>query len=273
MLILILLLVVGSILVYISKYNFVPVTVNLGLYTFSDIPLFYVIVASVIFGLVLSYLFYLVHAISNSFTLRGKNKEIKKQVFTTGGADFFDHLLEKSWTYIKTVVDVVREPVLILDKDFRVIVANDPFYNKFKVKSTETENKIVYELGDGQWNIPGLRKLLEDILPKDTFFNGFEVTHDFPSIGRKIMILNARQIHFEENVFFKENALSKLFQKIILLAIEDVTEIMDVAETLASHTKNFEDNLTKRTQEMEICIGKLREEINELKKQHAVTHV
>jgi len=78
MLILILLLVVGSALVYISKFNFMPVTVNLGLYTFSNIPLFYVIVASVIFGLVLSYLFYLVHAISNSFTLRGKNKEIKE---------------------------------------------------------------------------------------------------------------------------------------------------------------------------------------------------
>ena len=78
MLILILLLVVGSILVYISKFNFMPVSVNLGLYAFSDIPLFYVIVGSVVFGLVLSYLFYLIHAISNSFTLRGKNKEIKE---------------------------------------------------------------------------------------------------------------------------------------------------------------------------------------------------
>lgn len=79
MLILILLLVVGSVLVYISKFNFAPVTVNLGLYTFSSIPLFYVIAASVIFGLVLSYLVYLVHDISTSFTLRGKNKEIKKE--------------------------------------------------------------------------------------------------------------------------------------------------------------------------------------------------
>jgi uncharacterized integral membrane protein len=78
MLVLILFLVVGSVLVYISKYNFVPVTVNLGLYTFSNIPLFYVIVASMVFGLVLSYLVYLVHAVSVSFTLRGKNKEIKE---------------------------------------------------------------------------------------------------------------------------------------------------------------------------------------------------
>jgi uncharacterized integral membrane protein len=79
MLILILFLIIGSALVYISKYNFIPVTVNLGLHTFSNIPLFYVIVASIIFGLVLSYLVYLVHAISTSFTIRGKNKEIKKE--------------------------------------------------------------------------------------------------------------------------------------------------------------------------------------------------
>lgn len=78
MLILILLLVLGSTLVYISKFNFVPVSVNLGFYTFSDIPLFYVIVGSLVFGLVLSYLAYLVHSISTSFKFRGKNNEIKK---------------------------------------------------------------------------------------------------------------------------------------------------------------------------------------------------
>lgn len=78
MLILILLLLVGSILVYISKFNFQPVTVNLGVYVLSSIPLFYVIVASMLIGLVLSYLGYLVQAISTSFIVRGKNKEIKK---------------------------------------------------------------------------------------------------------------------------------------------------------------------------------------------------
>lgn len=79
MLILILFLVVGSVLVYISKYNFIPVTVNLGFRVFSNIPLFYVIVASVLFGLGLSYLLYLVHSISTSLKLRGKNKEIKEE--------------------------------------------------------------------------------------------------------------------------------------------------------------------------------------------------
>lgn len=201
--------------------------------------------------------------------MRIKEKD-KKQTFMPRGDDFFKRLWEKSWTYIKTVVDVVREPVLILDKDFRVLAANDPFYKTFKVEPTETENKIVYELGDGQWNIPALRKLLEDILPKDSFFKGFEVTHDFPSIGHKIMILNARQIHFEEDVLDKEHVPSELFRHIILLAIEDVTEMMNVAETLADHTKRFEDKFTKRTQKMEICIEKLRKEINELKSSHLI---
>lgn len=77
MLVLILLLIVGSILVYISKFNFMPVSVNLGFYAISDIPLFYVIVGSLLFGLVLSYLIYIVNAISNSFTIHGKDKEIK----------------------------------------------------------------------------------------------------------------------------------------------------------------------------------------------------
>lgn len=77
MLTLILLLVIGSVLVYISKFNFVPVTLNLGIYVFSNIPLFYVIIGSLLIGLVLSYLVYLVRAISTSLTIHGKNKEIK----------------------------------------------------------------------------------------------------------------------------------------------------------------------------------------------------
>src|SRR3989344_5577647 len=99
--------------------------------------------------------------------------------------DFFALLWEESWTYIKTVVDVVREPILVLDKEFRVMAANESFYSSFQVEKKDTEKKIVYELGNGQWNIPALRKLLEDILPKNTFFKGFQVAHEFPFIGRK----------------------------------------------------------------------------------------
>ena len=105
--------------------------------------------------------------------------------------------MDESWTYIKTVVDVVREPIPSSISDLRVMVANESFYRAFQVEAKDTEGTVVYELGNGQWNIPALRKLLEDILPKNTFFKGFEVSHEFPFIGRKVMILNARQIHKE----------------------------------------------------------------------------
>lgn len=175
------------------------------------------------------------------------------------GPDFFERLWEESWTYIKTVVDVVHEPVLILDKDLRVMAANECFYQKFKVDPKDTNKKIVYELGNGQWNIPALRKLLEEILPKETFFKGFQVIHTFPSIGKKVMILNARQIHF------KEDTTSELFPPIILLSMEDVTEMMSTAEKLASHVKDFEISLTERTLNLESVIGTLQKEIISLK--------
>jgi len=182
------------------------------------------------------------------------------QTIKSAGVDLIGRLWEESWTYIKTVVDVVRDPILILDKDLRVMAANESFYRMFQVAQKDTETKIVYELGNGQWNIPALRKLLEDILPKNTFFKGFEVTHEFPFIGRKVMILNARQVHP------KEGTSSESFPPIILLAIEDVTEMMAVAETLAGHANRLEAKFAERAQKLEIHIGKLEKEINELKK-------
>lgn len=175
--------------------------------------------------------------------------------------DFFENFWEESLTYIKTVVDVVREPVLILDKDFRVLAANDPFYEEFQVEPRDTENKIIYKLGNGQWNIPDLRRLLEDILPQNSFFKGFEVAHNFPIIGPKVMILNARQIHFNKN-----STAVKTFPPIILLAIEDITEIMQIAETLASHSRKLENKLAEQSDKLELNIKKLQKEINSLKK-------
>ncbi len=175
------------------------------------------------------------------------------------GTDFIEHFWEDSWTYIKTVVDVVREPVLILDKSFCVMAANESFYQTFQVEPKDTENRIVYELGNGQWNIPSLRKLLEEILPKNTFFKGFEVTHDFPIIGRKVIILNARQIH-------KVGLANAELPPIILLAMEDVTDMMNVAELLATHTNKFESDIEKRTNKLETLILKLEKEITRLPK-------
>lgn len=174
------------------------------------------------------------------------------------GSDFFERLWEESWTYIKTIVDVVREPVLILDKNFCVMAANEPFYKAFQVKQKDTEGKIIYDLGNKQWDIPDLKKLLEDILPDNTFFKGFEVTHDFPIIGKKVMILNARRI-------YREDKGSVKCPPIILLAIEDVTDMMNVAEMLALHTNQFEIKIAERTEKLEVLIKQLEKEVKNLK--------
>ena len=107
----------------------------------------------------------------------------------------------------------MREPLLVLGADLRVHRANRTFYRTFKVAPEDTEGRLVYELGNRQWHIPALRKLLEELLPQNTAFNDFEVAHDFESIGRKVMLLNARRI------FPKGN-----HTELILLAIEDITE-------------------------------------------------
>lgn len=190
-----------------------------------------------------------------------RNTIEKKETYAQyGEADFFAEFWEESWTYIKTVVDVLREPVLILDQDLKVLAANEAFYSLFQVKPANTEGHIVYELGNGQWNIKALRKLLEDILPKDTFFKGFTVEHEFQFIGQKTIILNARHIHA------KESGSAKPFPSLIMLAMEDVTDIMTIAKTLASHTSKLEKTLQQRTSKLEVKIATLEKQIHVPKK-------
>jgi PAS domain-containing protein len=183
-------------------------------------------------------------------------KKDTRNVVPAVGANFFESSWEQSWTYIKTVVDVVREPMLILDKDFNVLAANEPFYKTFRVGPDETVGRFLYNLGNGQWKIPELQRFLSDILPKQTFFKGFEVAHDFPLIGRKVMIMNGRQLHFAHDANFPA---------IILLAMEDVTEMIAVAERMAGHVNKFEVNIAAQTDKMAADIKKLQKEIRALK--------
>ena len=111
------------------------------------------------------------------------------------------------------ILGSIREPLIVLDPDLKVVTANHTFYRTFNVKSDETEGVLIYDLGNRQWDIPRLRKLLEDILPQNTSFHDFEVEHTFETIGPKIMHLNARRIYGADNQ-----------TDMILLAIEDVTE-------------------------------------------------
>src|SRR5688572_15626213 len=98
-------------------------------------------------------------------------------------------------SFAQNIVDTVREPLLMLDTTLRVQSANRAFYQTFHVTPEETENHLIYELGNGQWDIPHLRTLLEDIVPKSSVFNDFELEHTFPVIGRRVMLLNARNLH------------------------------------------------------------------------------
>jgi chemotaxis protein methyltransferase CheR len=113
----------------------------------------------------------------------------------------------------EAIVDTVREPLIVLDDALRVVVASRSFYRAFDATRQETEGRPLYELGDGQWNIPGLRTLLEEIIPRHTTIEAYEVEKDFPTIGHRTMLLNARKVFYEGN-----NSTS------LLVAIEDVTE-------------------------------------------------
>jgi signal transduction histidine kinase/CheY-like chemotaxis protein len=121
-------------------------------------------------------------------------------------------LLDQIQVYAQDVVDTVREPLLILDGSLRVHSANRAFYQTFGVAVEETEGRLVYELGNGQWDIPALRTLLEDIVPMSSVFNDFELEHDFPNLGRRVMLLNARKLRQRNHA------------ELLVLAMEDVTE-------------------------------------------------
>jgi len=115
--------------------------------------------------------------------------------------------------HAESVVETIREPLLVLTADLKVISANQSFYRTFKVTPEETEGRFIYSVGNHQWDIPLLRKLLEEIVPQNSQFTGFEVDHEFPVIGPKSMLLNARRIYQQGKG-----------TEMILLAIEDITE-------------------------------------------------
>src|SRR6476469_5480706 len=121
-------------------------------------------------------------------------------------------LVEDIQDYALNIVDTVREPLLILDTTLRVRSANRAFYQTFHVSAEETEGRLIYELGNGQWDIPALRTLLEDVVPKSSVFNDFELEHTFPVIGRRVMLLNARKLEAGNH------------GELVVLAMEDVTE-------------------------------------------------
>jgi chemotaxis protein methyltransferase CheR len=120
--------------------------------------------------------------------------------------------IEDAQTLAQAIVNTIHEPLLVLDSSFVVLAASRSFYEIFRVDPQQTLGCLLYDLGDGQWNIPALRVLLETIIPEHTAMDGFEVEHDFPGLGQRTMLLNARMVVYETSP-----------NSTILLAFTDIT--------------------------------------------------
>jgi PAS domain S-box-containing protein len=157
--------------------------------------------------------------------------------------------LQEARDIAESTVNTVREPLIILDGDLKVLSASRAFYQTFQVKSEETEHQFIYELGNKQWDIPALRKLLEGILPQNESFDNYEVEHDFPGIGKRIMLLNARRI-----------PRPPAKPRVILLAIEDVTERRQIEKSALLVERDLYKNLFDTAQTIILnldCKGKI----------------
>jgi len=189
--------------------------------------------------------------LSVNFSLRSSipsekmSKEIKN-------ANSNQKLLE---TFFDNFLGSVREPLMLLDSNLNVVKANQNFYNTFNVNSEDTIGTLIYNLGNGQWDMPKLRELLEKILPQHSFLNDFEVEHNFESIGQKIMLLNAR-------CFFQESKQTQL----ILLAIEDVTEREYYKRNLEKIVKHRTSELVASREEAEQSRMETESALEEVKK-------
>ncbi|MBA3757428.1 PAS domain-containing sensor histidine kinase [Candidatus Saccharibacteria bacterium] len=132
--------------------------------------------------------------------------------------------LQELLVYYQEITETIREPFIILDKNLRVVTANNSFYQTFKALKKDTEKKSIYQLGNNQWDTPELRRLLENILPKKRILSDYEITHNFPTLGHKTMLLNARQVDHKQ---------------LILLAIQDITQQSQLQRDSSEMTKGL----------------------------------
>jgi PAS domain S-box-containing protein len=153
--------------------------------------------------------------------IKNKDVSILSSIVDGTVAKMLETEIQDAREYAENIVETVHKSLVVLDSNLKILTANHCFYETFKTIQEETIGKFIFDLGNRQWDIPKLRVLFEDILPHDTVFNGYEVDHDFPDIGRKIILLNARQI-------FRKNIGSH----IILLAMEDITARKQAEEAL-----------------------------------------
>ena len=143
--------------------------------------------------------------------------------------------VEDAQTLAQAIVNTIPEPFVVLDHEFRVLSASRSFYETFKVDPENTLGVMLYALGDGQWDIPALRELLETIIPERAEMDGFEVEHDFPNVGHRTMLLNARKVIYDDTT-----------KTTILLAFTDVTSRRAIEKEKADLLEQTEELLRQK---------------------------
>jgi PAS domain S-box-containing protein len=164
-----------------------------------------------------------------------------------------ERALDKALAYADDIIATLREPFVVLDIDLRVKTANRAFYDSFHVVKAETENRLVYDLGNGQWDIPGLRTLLDQVLSRNQSVHDFEVEHSFPELGRKTMLLNARPFPPDSK-----------HPELILLAVEDVSAVRERADDLAEASRHKDEFLATLAHELRNPLAPIRNAVQYL---------
>ncbi|MFU8859555.1 MAG: CheR family methyltransferase [Cyclonatronaceae bacterium] len=165
--------------------------------------------------------------------------------------------IEAERNYSESIVENIREPLLVLDKNLRVRTVNNAFYKQFKLKEKETVGSLIYDVGAKMWSFPEIKKLLEDIITENPIVIDYEIVHTFPGIGERHLLLNAREVAKDDG---SEN--------LILLSVEDITERererKKRREIQERYTKELEEKIEERTVELKNAIEELRDMNKEL---------
>jgi PAS domain S-box-containing protein len=164
-----------------------------------------------------------------------------------------ERALARTQAYADDIIETLREPFLVLDSNLRVKTANRAFYESFQVSKEETEERLVYDLGNGQWEIPALRKLLEEVLTRNKSIHDFEVQHSFPNLGQKTMLLNARPFPPDSK-----------HPELILLAVEDISELRARADELAEINRHKDEFMATLAHELRNPLAPIRNAVQYL---------
>jgi two-component system, chemotaxis family, CheB/CheR fusion protein len=180
-------------------------------------------------------------------------------------------LLSESYDYSRAIIATLHEPLIVLDKDFRIKTSNDSFFRTFGVKKGEMDGKILFDLEDGDWNIPSLRELLEHIIPKSSSFINFKLTHNFPRIGERVFLLNVNRIvqksHGEQLILLSFNDISetdRIQKKVLEVYAKDMKETqrynLELEKAVGERTKQL-DQSNKTLEERNNELGKMNKEL------------